>query len=205
MPALSNLATIRQGLSRSGRSIGARSGATQVQLVSGSDIRDERIVVRGLPSVSIDLNGQTEKHLLKPYDVIVTGKSTAVKTAFVPSNIGRAVANSTLLVVHPEDADLGLYLWWFFTSRPGHRMLQSRMVSGSTLSSLLPSALESIDVPIPSQSKLRIFAQLIEASERAYEAATEAAQIRRTLTRDRIISEIIAAAKEKEGAAHAAD
>ena len=138
---LSDISTVRQGLSRSGRSIGARRGEAQVRLVSGTNIQDGRVEEAGLETISIDLNGQTEKHLLRPYDVLVTGKSTVIKAAYVPPTIGRAVANSTLLVVRPDDADTGLYLWWFLTSREGRRIVESRLRASATLSSLLPSAI----------------------------------------------------------------
>ena len=175
---------MRQGLSRSGRSAGARQGDGKVRLVSGTNIQDDQIAEAGLETIRIHDSELTAKHLLRAYDVVVTGKSTAVKAAYVPPTIGRAVANSTLIVVSPHDADMGLYLWWFLTSRDGRRMVEARMVAGMTVSSLLPSALANLEVPIPPAAELRLYAQLIEASERAYRAATDAARIRRTAFRD---------------------
>lgn len=188
---IADIAEVRQGLSRHGRSVGARAGDARVCLVNGSNIQDGQIDAAGLETILIHESDFTAKHLLQPYDVVVTGKSTAVKAAYIPPGIGRAVANSTLLVVRPHDADMGLYLWWFLTSREGRRTAESRMVAGVTLSSLLPSALAAVEVALPSASRLRLFAQLIEASEQAYRAGTEAAKIRRNAVRDHLIRELL--------------
>ena len=168
-------------------------------LVSGNNIQDDQIDEAGLETILIQDGELTAKHLLRAYDVVVTGKSTAVKAAYVSPTIGGAVANSTLIVVSPHDADMGLYLWWFLTSREGRRMVESRMVAGITLSSLLPSALADIEVPIPAAAQLRLLAQLIEASEQAYRAATDAARIRRNTVRD-FLMETLRKSDSREGA-----
>src|SRR5438552_13502679 len=94
---LRGIADVRTGPSRSGRSAAGRPGDLTVALISGSDIGDDRLATP-LPQAVIPRNELTEKHLLSPYDVVVTGKSTAVKAAYVPPELGPAIANSTLLV-----------------------------------------------------------------------------------------------------------
>ena len=182
---------MRQGLSRTGRSAGARPGDVRVKVVSGNNLQDDRIVDKGLDDVLIELNPQTEKHLLRPYDVVVTGKSTALKAAYVPSILGRAIANSTMVVVRPDDADLGLYLWWFITSAQGREMVQSIMVPSATLWSLPPRGLAGLEVPLPPRAHLRMLAALIGESERAYWTAKEAADIRRGTLRDHIVGKLL--------------
>jgi len=194
---LSEVATVRQGLSRSGRSAGARPGEWEVELISGNNIREDRLA-GPFELIRIPLNELTERHLLKPYDVLVTGKSTSAKAAYVPPSMGRAVANSTLLVVRPADKDTGLFVWWYLTSSEGRAQLETRMVASVTLSSLPPSALASLEVPLPSQSRLRKFAELIEASERAYSAAREAAELRRSAVRAALIGKLMTAATARE-------
>ena len=203
--AMGNIATIRQGLSRSGRSVGARRGDARVALISGNNIQDDRIAENGVEQIRIALDDLTEKHLLLPYDVLVTGKSTSVKAAYVPPGAGRAIANSTLVVVRPDDADLGLYIWWFLTSRAGRRMVESRMVASASLSSLSPMALAEMGVPLPPAGKLRQFAALIEASERAYWCAREAADIRRFSVRDDLVRTLLGANSASPGGTDDAD
>jgi hypothetical protein len=200
---LSDVATVRQGLSRSGRSAAARAGDWQVELISGNNIREDRLS-GPFELILIPRNDLTKKHLLDPYDVLVTGKSTSAKAAYVPPSVGPAVANSTLLVVRPLDRDVGLFVWWYLTSSEGRAQLETRMVASVTLSSLPPSALANLEVPLPSRSRLRKFAELIEASERAYGAAREAAELRRSAVRTALIGGLTAASAEKEGT-HAPD
>jgi restriction endonuclease S subunit len=197
MARLSDVATVRQGLSRSGRSAAARTGDWEVELISGSNIREDRLAGPFTP-ISIPLSDLTEKHLLQPYDVLVTGKSTSAKAAYVAPSIDRAVANSTLLVVRPSDPDVGLFVWWYLTSPEGRAQVEARMVASATLSSLPPSALANLEVPLPSGSRLRKFAELIEASERAYSAAREAAELRRSAVRAALIGKLTTATTARE-------
>lgn len=187
---LGQIADVRQGPSRSGRSAAARHGDTVVKLVSGNSIQDDRIDKRLDDVVMIPLREATQKHILRAYDVLVTGKSTAVKAALVPEGIGRAVANSTLVVVRPAHPDAGVYIWWYLTSPEGRAQVESRMVASATLSSLSPSALARLPLPVPTGERLQRFARMIEASERAYWAAREAAEQRRTVVRAALVREL---------------
>jgi len=190
---LGSIASISPGLATSGAGAGARKGSWVVQEVSLKDIQDDRIVRDGIESISIEFKAATEKHLLRPFDVLITARSTVVKSALVPPSLTRAVANSTLTVVRPRDPDLSPFLWWFFTSRQGRSQIEARMV-GSTVMLLRAGALRDIEVPLPSHRELRIIDDLVQASERAHEAALAAAQIRHETVRDRIVEDLLSAA-----------
>ena len=187
---LGDIATISPGLVTSGAGAGAREGSWVVREVSLKDIQGDRIVQHDLDSISIEFKAATEKHLLRPFDVLLTARSTTVKAALVPPALSRAVANSTLAVVRPRDPDLGPFLWWFFTSRYGRTQIESRMV-GSTVMLLRAGALRDVVIPLPPLQDLRLLVQLIETSERAYEAAVQAASIRHEVVRDRIIEDLV--------------
>jgi hypothetical protein len=186
---LGQIAEIRTGPSRSGRSAAGRPGDLTVALISGSDIGDDRLAAP-LPEAVIPRNELTEKHLLSPYDVVVTGKSTSVKAAYVPPELTPSIANSTLVVVHPHDADLGIFLWWFLTSPQGRKELESRMMGSATIASLPPAAVSRMEVPVPDRRRLRQLTEMIEASERAYWSAREAAEQRRTALRAALVHEL---------------
>lgn len=186
---LGEVADVRTGPSRSGRSAAGKPGDLTVALISGSDIEDDRLSCP-LPAVSIPKNELTEKHLLSAYDVVVTGKSTSVKAAYLPPELGPAIANSTLVVVHPHDPDLGVFLWWFLTSPQGRRELESRMMGSATIASLPPAAVSRVEVPVPDRGHLRQLTEMIEASERAYWAARDAAEQRRTALRAALVHEL---------------
>lgn len=186
---IGQIAEVRQGPSRSGRSAVAKAGNVSVRLVNGNSIREDRLVGH-FDRVTIPLNEATEKHLLRPYDVLVTGKSTSAKAALVPETIGRAIANSTLLVVRAEHPSVGLFLWWYLTSPVGRAAIESRMVASATLSSLPPSSLAEMPVTLPTGERLHKFAAMIEASERAYWSAREAAEQRRAGVRAALVREL---------------
>jgi hypothetical protein len=188
---IGDLATVRQGLNTSGRGAGARPGSWRLQLVNGGDIQEDRIVTDDLDIVEVEQNAKTEKHLLRPYDLILTAKSTSLKAALVPPSLTPAVANATLLVVRPQQPEVGVYLWWFATSKQGRQLLESRMVGSVTIWSLPPSAVQELEVPVPATRELYLIAQLVEESERAYAAATEAAKIRRNTIRDHVIGTLL--------------
>ena len=194
---LAQLASVSQGLVTSGHGAGAREGEWAVREVSLGSIEDDRVNPDSLDTLRIELNPRTERHLLRPYDVLVTARSTRVKAALVPPSLSRAVANSTLAVVRPRDPEMGAYLWWFFTSRYGRAQLQGRMV-GSTVMLLRANALLDVEVPIPSPSRLRLIADLVDASERAYDAAIRAAAIRHETIRDYIIEDLLAGRGDQE-------
>ena len=188
--ALSGIATVSQGLVTSGQGAGARSGGWVVQEVSLRNIEADRIDLASLGTIAIEFNRRTERHLLQPYDVLVTARSTVVKAALVPPALTPAVANSTLSVVRPQEPELGVFLWWFFTSRYGRTQLQARMV-GSTVMLLRASALLDVEVPVPPMRDLHRIADLIETSERAYEAAIRVAEIRHETLRDYFIEDLL--------------
>jgi hypothetical protein len=186
---LGEIADVRTGPSRSGRSAAGRPGDLNVALISGSDIGDDRLL-HPIPVVSISRNELTEKHMLGAYDVVVTGKSTSVKAAYVPPELGPAIANSTLVVIHPHDPALGVFLWWFLTSPQGRRELESRMIGSATIASLPPAAVSRVEVPVPERRRLRQLTEMIEASERAYWSARDAAEQRRMAVRAALVREL---------------
>jgi hypothetical protein len=186
---LGDVANVTQGIGTSGRAAGATTGDWEVTVVSVGDIQDDRLSSERSTKLALARNVKTEKHLLRPDDVLVTARSTVLKAALVPPTLSRAVADATLLVVRPTEPDLGSYLWWFFTSTFGRSELQARMY-GSTVLTLTASTLADVEMPLPSQAELFRIADLVDASERAYTAAIEAARLRRALARDAVVDRL---------------
>jgi hypothetical protein len=187
---LGEIATVRSGMGMSGRAAGARPGDWMVTVFSVGSIQDDRHVLTDIETTGIEYNERTEEYLIRPDDVLVGARSTAVKAAYVPPSApSRAVADATLLVVRPILPGAGLYLWWVLTSTPGKRELATRMV-GSSLPHLPAKDLAEITVPMPSVSELGTLNELIETSEKAYVAATDAAAIRRAGIRNAIVGRL---------------
>ncbi len=202
---LGDVATITQGMNVPSqkeetrlRLAGARKGDWQVKVASVGDIQDDRLDLGNLGTVGMEWNAKTEKHLLQPDDVLVSARSTIVKAALVPPPSVRVVADATLLVVRARETDLGPYLWWYLTSALGRRQVYARMKGSTTLLFLAARSLAEIELPVPEGMELNEISSLVETSERAYRAATEAAQLRRTIFRDAVIDRLQWTARDEE-------
>jgi len=64
------------------------------------------------------------------------------------------------------------------------------MLGSATIASLPPSAVSRLQVPVPDRRRLRQLTEMIEASERAYWSAREAADQRRTAVRAALVREL---------------
>ena len=116
---LVNAAEVYQGLARVGRGAGARSGEWMLRLVESGDVSEDGwLNLEGLREVGVLQRVRTERHLLRPYDVLVTARSGSIHSVLVPSEVSRTVAGVTLLVVRPKQPELGMghWLWYFLTS-----------------------------------------------------------------------------------------
>ena len=162
-------------------------------MVDSGDLADDGwLDLSGLREVNLAKNVRTERHLLRPYDVLVTARAGSIQAALVPTQVSRTVANVTLLVVRPHRADLGMahFLWYFLTSTLGRAQVAKRLTSSTTVVSLSAANLGSVELPVPSRNELEKVVRLVEASEDAYSAAIKAARLRRETLRDSIIQDI---------------
>lgn len=193
MISLSNLAVVSPGLVRAGRGAGARPGNWQLRIVESKDVRgDGWLELDGLREVGVVEGIRTERHLLRPFDVLVTARAGSAQIALVPPGVSRTVAAFTLLVVRPKEPEAGMghWLWYYLTSTQGRAQLARRMTVSATVVTLSARSLGEIEVPVPSRRELDAVARLVEASEAAYDAAVAAARLRRETLRDAVIQEI---------------
>ncbi len=190
---LADFADVFQGLARAGREVGAQRGNWTLRIVQSSDLDDDGwLHLDGLQEVGVVQGVRTERHLLRPYDVLVTARSGTIHVALVPPDVCRTVAGITLLVVRPKrpESGMGHWLWYFLTSSNGQAQLAKRMNVTSTITSLSARNLGEVQIPVPSDRKLDGIARLVEASEAAYTSSVEAARLRRESLRNSIIQHI---------------
>ena len=193
MQSVAELADVYQGLARAGHGIGVRRGRWMLRIVESSDVRDDGwLDIDGLREVGLVHEVRTERHLLRPFDVLVTARTGSVQIALVPPEVSRTVAGVTLLVVRPRhlESGMGHWLWYCLTSSNGRAQLAKRMTVSATLRSLSARNLGEVQVPMPSPRDLDTVARLVEASEAAYASAVEAARLRREMLRDSVVHEI---------------
>ena len=192
MQRIVGLANVSQGLARSGRAAGARAGDWNVRIAESGDVRDGWLKLDRLKEINIHHNNRTERHLLRPFDVLVTARAGSVQSALVPPAVSRTVASVTLLVVRPKEPESGIghYLWYFLTSGYGRAQIGKRMTTSATLTALSAKNLAEVEIPVPARRELDLIARLVEASEEAYAWEVEAARLRREALRDAIIGRV---------------
>ena len=190
-PRIKTVSRVFQGFTRVGR--GARRGSWTLQIVQSSDLDgDGWLRLDGLQEIGVVHGVRTERHLLRPYDVLVTARSGTIHVALVPPDVHRTVAGITLLVVRPKRPETGMghWLWYFLSSSHGRAQLAMRMNVTATITSLSAKNLGEVQIPVPADRDLDKIARLVEASESAYTATVEAARLRRESLRDSIINHI---------------
>ncbi len=192
MVLVSDLADVAQGLSSSGRGAGARSGGWRLRIAESSDVRDGWLDLAGLREIAVLQSARTERHLLRPFDVLVTARAGAAQAALVPPGVSRTVAGVTLLVLRPKapESGTGHWLYYFLTSAQGRAQLAKRMTVGASVRSLSATNLGAVELPLPSPRQLDRLAPLVEASEAAYAETIAAARLRRETLRDAIVQAI---------------
>ena len=194
MALLREITLISQGLSRVGHGAGTRSGEWYVRFVESGDISEDGwLSLEELREVGVVWSHRSERHLLRPFDVLVTARAGAVQAALVPPQVSRTVAGVTLLVVRPEDPAIGMghWLWYFLTSTFGRAEMTKRLVVSATMKSLSAKSLGEIEIPVPPPSDLERVARLVEASEEAFASAVRAANLRRETLRDGIVESLV--------------
>ena len=95
MQRIVELANVSQGLARSGRAAGARAGDWNVRIAESGDVRDGWLKLDRLKEIGVLHNNRTERHLLRPFDVLVTARAGSVQSALVPPAVSRTVASVT--------------------------------------------------------------------------------------------------------------
>ena len=200
MHTVQDLADVYQGVARAGHGVGAHRGEWMLRIVESGDVRDHGwLDLDGLNELGLIHGVRTERHLLRPFDLLVTARTASIQIALVPPEVSRTVAGVTLLVVRAKrpESGMGHWLWYCLTSSLGRMQLAKRMTVSATLKSLSAKNLGEVQVPVPSPRDLDAVARLVEASEEAYESAIEAARLRREALRDAVIHELA------HGAVHA--
>ena len=190
MYRIDDIANVAQGLSIFGRGVGVRFGELKLQMVESADLGDSCwVTLDELREIEVANYSRIERHLLRPYDVLVTARAGYVQAGLVPPGVSRTVASVTLLVVQPHDRDwgMGTYIWYFLTSAWGQAQVKRRLTVSSTLTSLSATNLGEVELPIPVPQDLDRIASLAEASEEAYARTVEAAGLRRDSIRDSVI------------------
>ena len=191
-----DIADVSQGLALTGRGAGAREGNWILKIAEGGDIDGEGwLEIEDLKEVGVVQSLRTERHLLRPFDVLVTARTGRTQVALVPPYVSRTVAGVTLLVARPKhpESGMGHWLYYFLASAYGQVQLAKRRAVNATSLSLSAKSLGEVEIPVPSTRMLGLMARLIESSETAHDAELRVARLRREILRDAIVQDALQA------------
>ena len=133
-----------------------------MRIAESGDVQDDGwVALDGLRLVDLVRSRRTERHLLQPFDILVTARAGSVQLAMTRPNVSETVAGVTLLVVRARDTEGGMahYLWYYLISAFGRRDLVKRMTVNATLTSLAASSIRDIEVPLPTPRQLELAAR----------------------------------------------
>lgn len=126
------------------------------KIVSSGDIVDGTFDINSLEKIKIQKN--YDRYLLRDNDLLISCKSTKVKTAIVEiKDDEKIIPSGSIIVVRcKKDILSPIYLKMFLDSTVGKKLLAS-IQTGTTIISINPKALESINIaciPIDKQLEL---------------------------------------------------
>ena len=189
MAVIADVTDVSQDLARVGRGAGARAGGWALKVAEAADVNGGWLEIDSVREMGFVQNLHTERHLLRPFDVLVGARSGRIQAALAPPDVSRTVAGVTLLVVHPDrpESGMGHWLLYFLTSAHGQAELAKRITANATSFSLSATSLSEVEVPVPAPRRLELMAQLVETTEAAYSSEMRAPQLRRQALRDAIV------------------
>ena len=139
---------------------------TNIRVLSSSDINDGYVDVASLPYLSNDgmshLIGKWKENILKDGDVVMTNKSTTIKSAVINTNGEEIVLFGSLMAIRPlKDVTNPDYLSAFINSKAGQSLLKD-IQTGATIQMITLNNLKELNIPCPSLDKQNEFVKDIK-------------------------------------------
>jgi hypothetical protein len=161
MHELGEIATIFVGLPTKTveSSLSGRSGnVLTVRSLTGSTI--DTAAMTTVELVDRDL----EKYTVQSGDVLVSARSTTLKTAIVPEDLAGQIINATAL--------------------------ESVAQSGTAQMNITVAGISKVMIPVPPLEIQRQIVKILEAADEAYHASIEAAENRRRIARQVVVARL---------------
>ena len=181
--SLGRVAEIFAGLATRVAADGARP-PNAIRIIGLADLADGQVQPPGAASAWAELPPEMmARHALQPGDVLLAARGSQPKAAWVPEAVLPAVASANLLVVRPRPGTRPGVVFAYLASEQGLAMVRALSRSATDQLSIAARDLATLDLPAPPRAAQDTIHDLIEASERAYSAALEAAVGRRAAAR----------------------
>lgn len=148
------------------------------------------LTVRSLTGIGIDgdqlehhevVSRATDQYKVQTGDLLLSARSTSLKTAIVPAELDGCVINATLIGVRCLPNLLPRLLIAWLDGPEGQAALQAVSQSGTLQMNITVAGLSRILVPVPPMETQRQLVQLLDAADEAHLAAVQAAKDRHQL------------------------
>jgi hypothetical protein len=130
------------------------------RVVQGKDIGlDGTLGLDGMVRVS-DVPGRGEPDVLSPGEVVLQTRGSSYRAAIVPQSDIPMVAAGSLYVMAPYASRIDPEFLVFFLNLPSTQTTLRQLATGSTILNLRRSAVEQLEVPLPSLADQRRLVEL---------------------------------------------
>lgn len=132
----------------------------------------------------------TEKHLLRPGDVLFAAKGSKNFAAVYESQNLAAVASTTFFVIRLfNPALMPAYLAWVLNSPISQKFLKGNAI-GSSMVSISKAVLEELEITVPSIQQQQIILEIARLGKKEHSLLLQLAELRQQSIRQQIINAI---------------
>jgi len=162
---------------------GGRSGnVLSVRALTGNGINPDELMQADLEKLHSQ-GRDLDKYRAIAGDVLVSARSTILKTAIVPKELDGILINATLIGIRCRNALDPQLLLAYLRHPDGQAAVMSMAQSATTQMNITVSAVSKVRIPLPPVEEQRRIVEILDAAETAYSTAIEAAESRRAIAR----------------------
>lgn len=116
--------------------------------------------------ITVNIDNLKPVYLLNKDDILVKARGNNNTAAIIQDNILNMVASSSLYIVRPLDSNvIPKYLYWYLNNKSSQLHFSS-MLSGSTIPMLNKSAIENLEIFIPSIETQEKICEIVSLANR---------------------------------------
>jgi restriction endonuclease S subunit len=145
---------------------------TGIPLIRGLEFQPPFLELSKVEHISIETHEQFKKTEIYPKDLVMTVRGTIGKVAVVPEELKIANISPNLIFLRPKNLFQSVFLAVVLNSKIGQSQIK-KIISGSVQETITVPDIESIKIPIPSQSFQKEIEKIVKESQRKRKLADE--------------------------------
>jgi hypothetical protein len=131
-----------------------------LQVIQGKDIRPNgRLDLEGMVRV-VDAPGKGKADILHAGEVVLQTRGSSYRAAIVPKSTTSMIATGSLYILAPDATRIDPEYLVLFLNLPATQATLRQLATGSSILNLRRSAVEQLEVPLPSLSDQRRLVEL---------------------------------------------